>query len=142
MSFDIEAIVSGVADTIRDAIPDFRYVGEPAETIPPDGPFCLVEHIGGPIALGNLEDWTHEFRITAGVKRVGMIVQERKVARAYALDIIRALTANIHIDEAFLADAAELGTSAEMAYASEPFVGCSVTVRYQTTEGVAHLISD
>lgn len=143
MSWDIEDIIDDLKATVRAAVTDFKSVDEPQEALPPDGPFCLVEHIGGAIDLGNLEDWTHGFRLTAGVPRNSMIGMERKAVRRYALEIIEALRANaVLAGVAFLTAEAEVGVSGEMLYAKVPFVGCTVTVRYQTTEGVPHLIND
>jgi hypothetical protein len=143
MSWDIEAIITEVIETVRDAIPEFLSVDETGESIPPSGPFCLVEHVGGPVALGNLEDWSIGFRITAGVARNQMIGQERQAVRGFALRIIEALRANVVIaDCAFLTNEADIGMSGEMRFAEHAFVGCSVTVRYQVTEGVVDSISD
>lgn len=142
MTWQIEDVIAGIVATVADAVPDFAYVGEPGEAIPPDGPFCLVEYLGGPIDLGNLEDWTHGIRLTAGVNRNQMIGQERIAVRGFALSIIEALRGNVGIGGAFLTSEAEVGVSGEMAYANVPFVGCSVTVRYQTTEGVENTIFD
>jgi hypothetical protein len=50
MSWDIEAIINELKATIADAIPAFTSVDEPGESLPPSGPFCLVEHIGGPVS--------------------------------------------------------------------------------------------
>jgi hypothetical protein len=143
MSWDIEAIINELKATIADAIPAFTSVDEPGESIPPSGPFCLVEYVGGPVSLGNLEDWSHGFRLTAGVSRNQMIGQERVAVRGFARQIIEALRGNVVIaDAAFLTNDAEIGASGEMTYAGVPFVGCSVTVRYQTTEGVVDTIHD
>jgi hypothetical protein len=102
-----------------------------------------VEHIGGPVALGNLEDWSIGFRLTAGVGRNQMIGQERKAVRGFALRIIEALRGNVIVaDCAFLTNEADIGMSGEMKFADVAFVGCSVTVRYQVTEGVVDSISD
>lgn len=142
MAWDIEAIIAGLITTIDAGVPDFMSVAEPDEALPPDGPFCLVEYLGGPVDLGNLEDWTHGFRLTAGVLRGQMIGQERKAVRTYAQQIIAALRGNAVIGDAALTSDAEIGMSGELSYAGVPFVGCSVTVRYQTTEGVPHLYVD
>jgi hypothetical protein len=147
MSWDIEAILADLVATVRSGIPEFRSVDEPQENLPPDGPFCLIEYTGGPVDLGNLEDWTHGFRITAGVARNGMIAQERKAVRGFALRIVETLRGNAVLAEsdergAFLTSEAEIGMPGEILYANVPFVGCTVTVAYQTTEGVAHLIED
>lgn len=143
MTWAIETIITNLIATINAADLGFLSVEEPGEALPPDGPFCLVEHLGGPVDLGNLEDWTHRFRITAGVLRGGMIAQERVAVRSFALSIVRALLGNVTLDgEATLVADAEVGVSGEMNYANVPFVGCSVTVAYQTTEGIAHLVTE
>lgn len=143
MTWAIETIITNLIDTISNASLGFLSVEEPGEALPPDGPFCLVEHLGGPVDLGNLEDWIHRFRITAGVLRGGMIAQERKAVRGFALDIVRTLLTNATLDsEATLVADADVGISGEMNYAGVPFVGCSVTVAYQTTEGIAHLVTE
>lgn len=146
MTWAIETIIDELKTTISDAISDFKSVDEPGESLPPDGPFCLIEFVGGPIELGNLEDWTLGFRITAGVARNAMIGQERKAVRGYALQIIAALRGNVVLGDsssgATLNGDGELGLSGEMSYANVPFVGCSVTVHYQATDGVVDTIFD
>ena len=143
MSWDIEAIIAELIETIAGEIAEFESVDEAGESLPPSGPFCLVEHLGGPVSLGNLEDWTIGFRITAGVNRNAMIGEERKAVRGFALRIIEALRGNVVLaDCAFLVDEAEIGMSGELTFAGQPFVGCSVVVRYQITEGVVDTIHD
>jgi hypothetical protein len=143
VSWNIEAVIADLIATIDAGVPAFLSVEEAGEAIPPDGPFCLVEHLGGPVDLGNLEDWTISFRLTAGVGRNQMIGQERKAVRGFALQIIEALRGNhVLAGVAFLTNQAEVGVSGEMSYANAPFVGCSVTVGYQITEGVENTYHD
>lgn len=145
MAFDIEAIIAELIETIKTEIPAFKSVDEPGEALPQANPFCLVEYLGGPVDLGNLEDWTHIFRITAGVHRKAQIAKERKVIRELRVSLIRALIGNAVLnDEAFLTGEAEASGAQQLSY-GEPavsFLGCMVTVTYQTTEGVAHLVTD
>ena len=146
MAWDVEEVIAEVIATIRDAIPALTYVGEPDEAIPPDGPFCLVEHLGGPVDLGNLEQWRHGFRVTPGVQRNGMIRAERIAVRHLQLAVIVALRANVMLanDAAALTAEAEASGAQMMAYGEPPvyFVGAPITVGYETAEGVENEISD
>lgn len=151
MAFDIEAILAELIETIKTGVVTaggqqiFKSVAEPGEKLPQANPFCWVEETGGPIELGNLEDWTLGFRITVGVHRKAQIVKERQAVRQYRLQVIAALRANIVLnDEATLTGDAE-ATGAQQYQYGDPavaFMGCQIVVRYQATEGVAHLISD
>lgn len=146
MAWGVEEIIAEVIQTIRDGVDGFLYVGEPDEAIPPDGPFCLVEYLGGPIDLGNLEQWRHAFRVTPGVQRNGMIDAERKAVRRYQLAVIAALRANVMLanDAGSLTAEAEASGAAMLSYGepSTVFVGAPITVSYETAEGVENEISD
>jgi hypothetical protein len=144
MTWDIEAMVAEIIATIKGA--PFTSVAEPDEQLPQAQRFALVEHLGGPIDLGNLEEWQHQFRITVGVHRKGRITQERKAVRGLLLTVIERLRANgvLGDDAAALMAMAEATGARTLAYGepAEMFMGASVTVTYQTGNDVTNEISD
>lgn len=140
MEWDIESLIAEIISTISAGVPDFKSVVEPDESLPPSAPFCLVEHLGGDIEMGNIEFHTHTFRITAGVARNTNIIAERKAVRGYVLPIVQALRANAELmdGQAYLVTTGASTGAQQLGYGPDKsFVGISLTVSYQTEEGVA-----